>query len=217
MTFQLTFFDTEATDFDDTPERAAKVEIIEYAAVRWTDGNAQPICHEYAMPRNGCTEQAAKVNGYTPELWAERAATKFAGQHADTLCSALDGQTLAGSNPDFDMRMVKRECERIARVAPNWSYRSVNTASAAIFLWLSGAVENTKLNTLGAFFGCNEQRHTALDDCYLAIAVFEGLHDLYVYRSKMVREGLIEIANDEKTDNDLRDYALALSEGQFDS
>lgn len=215
MTFQLTFFDTETTDFDETPEQAARVEIIEYAAVRWTDGNAQPLVHEYVAPRNGCQPGAAKVNGYTPELWSELKADKFSGVDADNIGSALDGQMVAGSNPDFDVRMVKREFDRIARPYPNWAYRTMNTASASIWMWMAALVQNTKLNTLGEYFGLEAQHHTALDDCYLAISVFEKMHDLYVYRPKMMREGLIEIANDEATDAVLRDYALKLSEGDF--
>lgn len=121
---------------------------------------------------------------------------------------------IAGSNPDFDVRMVKREFDRICRKYPNWAYRNFNTASASIFLYMTGAVENTKLATLAAYFGCEEQRHNALDDCYLAIKVFEGLHDIHVYQPKLMREGLLEIANDEVTDKVLRDYALALAEGR---
>lgn len=212
----LHFLDTEDTDLDETPEQAAKVEIIEYAVVRWTDGNAQPLCHEYVMPRQrACAPKAKAVNGFTVEAWAERKAHVFADVNACQLTEALENAFIAGSNPDFDKRMVQRECLRMAKPAPKWSHRSLNTASLGMPLWMLGEVQSCGLQALGAYFGCEaEQSHTALGDCYRAITVWEGLYDLYVYKPKVMREGLLEIANDPETDEALRSFAGMLAEGR---
>ena len=190
------------------------LEIVELAVVRWTDGNSQPMLHEHYLPRHGISDEAAKCHGHTIESLTARGAHKWAAHDCDNIAALLKRQTVAGSNPAFDVARIAFECERMAKPAPDANYWMLNTSDMGMLLWMQHLVENTKLATLAKFFGLAEQEHTALADCYLAIGVFEAMHDLFVYRPKVMREALIEIAGDDATDPVLREFARTSSRGE---
>ena len=206
----LHFCDTETSKFIKPGE---VLEVVELAVVRWTDGNSQALLHEHYIPRHGISDEAARCHGHTIETLTAKGAHKWAGHDCDNITAMLKRQTLAGSNPNFDAQRIAFECERMAKPAPDWNYRMVDTSSVSILMWMQGLVENTKLATLAKYFGLPEQEHTALADCFTAIGVFEAMHDLFVYRPRIMREALDEIAGDDKTDMVLRDFALAAAQG----
>jgi DNA polymerase III epsilon subunit-like protein len=210
MSLVLHFVDTETSGL----EPLAGCEVLEYAVVRWCDGETETLVHTYVEPKHYVPAKVAKINGYAPELWRKHKATHWALSDGEVLAKLLDGAMIAGSNPDFDKRMIAAEMNRMGQAAPKWSHRSLNTASLGMPLHMLGAVESCGLDALGKYFGLETQEHTALADCYRAIAVWEGLFDLYIHQPKVMRDGLIEIANDELTDSVLRDYALKLSRGE---
>ncbi len=207
---KLYFFDTETTGLiDKNPE----AEIIELAVALWEDGAVTELYEKPFLPKHGCSEEAAKVNGYNAELWLQAGAKHFTNEDASDLQALLHGVYLAGSNPDFDKRMIAAECQRVGRQAPAWSHRSLNTASLAWPLWATGAVNDTGLVTLAKHFGIEHQAHSAMGDVKASIKAWESLFDLFIYKPKVMRDALLEIANDPQTDETLRDFARISADG----
>lgn len=204
------FIDTETTGLD--PLLGA--EIIEIACATWNDGDVSEEWHKLILPARGCPEEAAKINGYSEADWRANGAQPFSIQDAKYLIDRFEGHYIGGSNPDFDKRMIEASCHRCGQPKPKWSHSSLNTASLAWPLWAEGKVEQTGLVALAAFFGIEHAAHTAMGDVLATIAVWEALFDLYIYKPRVMREALIEIAGDDQTDAALRDFALAASKGE---
>jgi DNA polymerase-3 subunit epsilon len=207
---KLYFFDTETTGLIDKNPDA---EVTEIAIALWEDGAVKELYDRPFLPKHGCPEEVARINGYSEQLWKEAGAKPFSNEDASELQALLMGVYLAGSNPDFDKRMIAAECQRVGRQAPAWSHRSLNTASLAWPLWALGEVESTGLVSLTKHFGIEHQAHSAMGDVRAAIKVWEALFDLFVHRPKVYREALLAIAGDEKTDPELREFAKISAEG----
>jgi DNA polymerase-3 subunit epsilon len=204
------FIDTETTGLD--PVLGA--EIVELAIARWEDGAVEELLHRPFMPSNGCPEEAAKVNGYNEAEWLEAGAKEFGIADAKEIAALVKGAYIGGSNPDFDKRMIEGSCHRVGQPKPEWSHRSLNTASLAWPLWATGQVKRTGLVELAQFFGIEHEAHTAMGDVRASIEVWESLFDLFIHRPKVMRDALIEIANDEQTDAVLRSFADRASRGE---
>lgn len=188
---KLHFLDTESTGLD----VAAGVELTEVAIVLWEDGNVTELFERPFIPRRGCPENVARINGYDESLWREAGAKHFGIADARDLQRLLEGAYVAGSNPDFDKRMISAEHHRCGAPAPAWSHRSLNTASLAWPLWALGEVEGTGLGTLSKYFGIEHDAHSAIGDCRAAIKVWEALFDLYIHKPRVWRDALAEISN----------------------
>jgi DNA polymerase-3 subunit epsilon len=207
---RILFTDTETTGLD--PVLGA--ELIELAVIAWEDGATTELYEKPFLPKHGCPEAAAKINGYNETIWRECGAKEFTIADAKELAALFAGQYIGGSNPDFDKRIIEGECHRAGQPKPEWSRRSLNTASLAWPLWATGAVDSTGLVSLAAYFGIEHEAHSAIGDVRACIKVWEALYDLYIHRPKVMREALIAIAQDaaEKGDIDLATFAANAGE-----
>ena len=165
------FVDTETTGLDSTAE------VIDIAIVRWCDGDSKVLLNEKVKPRNGCSPEAARVNGYSEARW--EGATPWDKECTLAVHELLKGAYIGGSNPAFDKRMIDLECARTHDSAPRWNHRELNTASLGFLLWVTGEVRGTGLGDLAAYFGVAHDAHTALGDCRAAIAVWEKMFDRF--------------------------------------
>jgi DNA polymerase III epsilon subunit-like protein len=209
---RVVFFDTETTGLiDKNPE----AEIVEYAGATWDDGNVTGEFHRYVLPKNGCPEGAAKVNGYDEALWKSRSARPFVAADRLNLAQRLDGMMLGGSNPGFDKAMIRAECARLELPPPDWSYKHLDLGAFGLLLQLEGEVANAKLETLAAYFGLPHEAHTAMGDVKASIGVWEACFARFMAHPRVMRAGLLEIAEQAKTDGDaeLEEYARNASEG----
>lgn len=211
---KLIFIDTETTGFEDDPN----TEVIEYAFAEWDsdkagDNKVVRIDSQLVLPKNGCPEQAAKINGYSEQLWIDSGAKHWAQSDVEnTLAYLLPGCNIAGSNPRFDTRCLKREFQKHGALTewPRISHRYLNLASLAWPLWAMQEVESVGLESLAEYFSVEHKAHTAKGDVEASIAVWEKLFDLYVHGPKTMREALVEIGDDarSKGDSELANYCV---------
>lgn len=202
---KLVFLDTETTGLLKHPG----AEVIEYAFAIWEDGKIiQGIDSARCIPKNGCPEEASRVNGYTREAWEASGAKPFGAEDIDNVCSYLtDGCLIAGSNPDFDRNMLEREFVRMGR-SDRWPYishRSLNLASIGFLLWAEGEVDGVGLDYLAHFFGIDTtgKEHTAAGDVETGIKVWDALHDHFMWQPRKMRSALKGIAENYGEDPEL--------------
>lgn len=130
--------------------------------------------HTKIKPDKPVSEQAAKVNGYTLEAWADAppaadALDRFRAW-VEAVCKAY-GKTppmWAGCNPLFDLKFFKSDCRRAGVNTPEGlSYRVIDVQSMCFPLLLRGEVSSLGLKNLRKWAGCDgEQKHTAEDDVF---------------------------------------------------
>lgn len=166
------FIDTETTGLSDYSE------IIEIAIVRWCAGESEVLLNEKVKPKDGCSAEAARINGYNESLWSD--VPSWDSHCSSEIRQILDGAFIGGSNPGFDKKMITRECERTGFNSPRWSHRELNTASIGCLLWITGEVNSTGLGELARYYGVPHDAHTALGDCRAAISVWEKMFDQFV-------------------------------------
>lgn len=110
-------------------------------------------------------------------------------QALDTLgrCFLREGATVAGQNPGFDLRYLRRDWERLeAEYAvpdlwgpwPRLDYHVIDLCSPAFLLAMTGAIPGCSLRHTAPLAGRGPQKHRALDDVRDAIAVFWMLADM---------------------------------------
>lgn len=209
---RIVFFDTETTGLLDKNPHA---EIIEYAGATWDNGEVSGEFHKLVWPRHGCPDEAAKINGFDAARWSAEGAIAFNAGHARELAQRLDGMMIGGSNPAFDKAMMRAECSRQKLIAPDLSYKHLDLGAFGLLLQLEGEIENARLETLAEYFGIPHEKHTAMGDVRAAIGVWEACHDRFLYRPRIARAGLLEIADQALKDGDtqLEEYARNSAEG----
>lgn len=209
---RIHFFDTESSGLiDKNPE----AEVIEYAGAIWEDGEVTGRIHAYVVPQLPVHPKAAEVNGYTEELWRKRGACIWNLNNSRELGAWFEGAMIGGSNPDFDKKLIVRESKRAGVKVPAWHYKHLDLGSFGLLLQLEGEIENARLETLAAYFGIPHEAHTAMGDVEAAIKVWEACHDHFMFRPRIARQALINIAEQatEDGDTELAEYASNASEG----
>lgn len=100
------------------------------------------------------------------------------------------GATIAGQNPSFDLRYLKRDWRAREQLAayrfdltnlgpwPALDYHVIDLVSPAFLLAMTGAIPGCSLRHTAPLAGRGPQRHRALDDVLDAIAVFWLLADM---------------------------------------
>lgn len=190
-TQSIVFIDTETTNL---PEKGV-CEIVEYCLAEWQDGEIKRLDSKLVMPKVDPSPEVCAINGFERQLWAAHGALSFSVDDVDLINSYLPfGSIVGGSNPRFDKDRIAEEFKRLGKPTPKWSHRTIDTGALGSLLWLTGAVESTGLVALAKHFGVEHAAHTAEGDVRATIAVFEKFFDLYVYKPRLMREALQEIA-----------------------
>lgn len=189
---ELVFIDIE-TDALAGPD-ADTDKIIEVAAAR-VDLKTRATVDEWStLVHDG--------RGRAPEIGAFHAGG-FAGvdwssglsivQALDTLgrCFLREGATVAGQNPGFDLRYLRRDWETIEEYGatgggpwnpwPKLDYHVIDLVSPSFMLAMTGAIPGCSLRHTAPFAGHGPQKHRALDDVRDAIAVFWMLADAVAF------------------------------------
>lgn len=123
------FFDLETTGFIDKTTRPHTCpQIIQYAIVTWQDGRLVDVQQRFVQPLIPVEDQAAKVNGYTPEYWDYRQASPFNQTDVALFHSLFNRQIVGGHNVlGFDLPILEAECNRLGFAAPDHDYHVVDT------------------------------------------------------------------------------------------
>lgn len=167
------YLDTETTGLDPATDEILEVAIVrekvEYPYTR--RGEITTTWCRKITPQHieTASPEALKVNGYTPEAWAE--AVPFASV-AEEIVSLLTGGTLIGHNPKFDTGFVSAELKR-AGVEARISHRTIDTTTAAYLAWGLDGNLKLSLDNLRDHLGMSrEGAHTALRDALDCREVF---------------------------------------------
>lgn len=122
--------------------------------------------------------EAAKINGYTPELWAERGAV-YIEEVLPEVDRFLVGATPGGQNPDFDMRFLTAAYESANREMPKYDYHLVDVGMLAWPFVIAGILPGQSLRYSCEFFGLGKQAHSAKSDLDHTIGVYMKIMAIY--------------------------------------
>lgn len=187
---KIIFFDTETTGLDPQTD-----EIISYAFGIWEDGETTYTNTVYLTPTVPVSEGAARVNGYTPELWASRGAKPFSKEHYHDWVYYLQGpncrkpignssaqsehlskvDAIGGSNVlGFDLAFVKAACARFGLTPPKWPHRICELNALGFPLWVTGKSRGAGLGHLAQYFNISDKdAHSAEGDVKMSVLVWE--------------------------------------------
>jgi DNA polymerase-3 subunit epsilon len=172
---KIAFVDTETTGLD--PERD---EVIEVCVSLWDMGTSGPSFSSRFMPHGACGVEAAKVNGFSFELWSKTPAPYFTAEHATKIGNLIaQAGVLGGAATAFDRAFLMKAFERVRVPWPSITHRLVDVQSLALPLVYAGKIEKPSLENIAAYFNLGPVRHTAVDDCFQTIRVFEELLALF--------------------------------------
>lgn len=99
----------------------------------------------------------------------------------------VDGATIAGQNPEFDLRHLRRDFVASGRPWPQLDYHRFDLCSPAMFLTMAGSVESPSLRNTAPWAGCGPQKHRAADDVVQAIRVFWAMYDAFIGTKSIFR------------------------------
>lgn len=163
----------------ETSGLGASAQIIELAFVH-TDGQGRRAYGRWSSrialePGVVVGAEAARVNGYRPELWAY--APPLEAAMADFVVRLPPRFVLGGHNVAFDRGHIGRTLYQLELPEPGWAAATHDTMKLARKLLRKPRdVPNHKLSSVCAFLGLsNLYAHTALGDCERARAVFRRL------------------------------------------
>lgn len=145
---------------------AAQVLVIEKGSVEFA-GNA---FESKIKPDRQVGKVAARVNGYTPEAWADapdcRTVLTAFRKWVEAVCKIHDKPMWTGCNPLFDLKFYNSDRKRYDQAEPHGlGYRVIDVQSMAIPLLFRGEVKSVSLSALRKWAGIEgEQTHTALGD-----------------------------------------------------
>lgn len=153
------FFDCETSGLN-----PVRHEMLEVACIV-TDKTGERILSEYEtkiFPTMAVDEEAAKINGYSAEKWANEAVS------LDTAMRELlirgSGCVFAAHNAIFDFSFVEYAMTKRAQ-SWNGPRHKIDTVGLAWPLLKHGLVPNLKLTTLTEFFGIPHlNAHSAMAD-----------------------------------------------------
>lgn len=181
---RIIFIDTETTglnphrnEIDPTLGNC----ILSYTIQAWTDGVLGPAQTIHLLPTCPVEPGAAKVNGYSPEEWARRGATRSFGWEDCTNLNVLHDAIVGGHNVPFDLDFVAAEFARGKVASPKWNHRKVDTQALSMPLVALGAIKSAALAHVAAYWGIDHsQAHTSAGDVTTTIQVWERYVDLYL-------------------------------------
>lgn len=128
-------------------------------------------------PGDVVSPEAARLNGYDPEVWAREAVPMaeyrgFLSRHIPRGSVAVS----VGHNVSFDRDMIDQGYFKPAGFFCPLSYHKVDTVGIAMALKLAGVIrcENVRLTSVSAALGIEHGKaHTAMADLLVSKEIFE--------------------------------------------
>lgn len=151
-------------------------EIIEIAVVR-VDGKTLEIKKQMTVktkPTRPVSPEAARINGYTPEKWADAISIDHG---LKLMFPFIEGARWAGSNPSFDRQFVHQAARSAKIEFPRLStFRMIDT-NAMVEPWIfHGIIPHAGLDELIRLFDLPPRgEHSALQDALMAREVYKRI------------------------------------------
>ncbi len=173
---KLIFFDTETTGL-----RPGHDEVVEIASIM-TDLKLREVSRFEAriqFDETKITPEAAKVNGYNPEEWADAVPFQEWKDWLQRLCPRGNVAIGVGQNPRFDRDMIDFFYYKPAFFP--MSYHVIDVAAFSLAMKVAGVIEvpNVRLETMMEVFKLGKQTHRALGDCEAVLAIFKAIVKLF--------------------------------------
>ena len=171
------YVDTETTGLDDEQDELLEVAIVTEEVHPEDPYRAMPptFWAQKIKPVNPVPPEAARINGYTPELWAD--SVPFTVDLARTIGDKLKGGILIGHSISFDIGFLTSAFRRVG-AKPKFSHRNIDTIALAYDRWgIEGDIDQLSLDYLRTFLGippCTP--HNALTDAMDCRTVFHEIH-----------------------------------------
>lgn len=171
---RLFWLDCETTGLD--PEQNEIISICLATHEAQPEGPPLPVVFaKYFLPIGPVSPEAARVNGYSPERWAELGAEPWSLEDLRTIKHMVEGKIPAGHNVAFDLGFLTSYFRRAGRDVPGWSHRKLDTQAMAMPLYLAGEIKSAALAACAEHFGLGVQDHTSAGDVTMTIALFGKL------------------------------------------
>lgn len=153
MNKPLAFLDLETTGL-----YAGTHEIIEAAVIK-----GQKIFHVYVTPEHleRAHPRALQINGYNNKGWADGVSQKYL---AEKLADILDGCTIVGHNPRFDIEFIECLFEE-HNIPIGIDRRAIDTVTLAHLYLRPMGLKSLSMDSIRQFLGWEVRpKHNALDD-----------------------------------------------------
>lgn len=182
----LMFVDFETTGLDPFVDETIQISYlqIEHEDVMKNRFEPDDIKTFYIMPLtpqraflkvNGVC--AADINGFNVEEWAKKDAFRWIDVN-NFIYNTIRESRWVGVNPCFDYRFYTQLCNRhhITAAAPR-DYHLLDISSLAYHLYVSGRIENVKLDTIAKHFNLSRKgkHHKADEDVLLSAQVYRAI------------------------------------------
>lgn len=118
---------------------------------------------------HGVSAESIAVNGISEKMLHDAPAFEAV---AHTIHTLLDGRVVAGYGVSHDLPVLKKAFEALRHAPPTES--GLLDTAPLLKDHFGGRVQETKLDSLGHYFGLGGKRNRAAEDCRLAIATLKG-------------------------------------------
>lgn len=170
----LVFLDVETTGLD-----PAIHEIIEIAAVRVTPWGERVYAFDTkTLPTHieTASEEALRVNGYTPERWKDAVPLRFALVRFAMMFEGTVAPIVGGHNPRFDLGFTTAGFGLVGLEPPAIHHHIIDTSTLAWPLAVAGRLDSLSLGPLCELLGVsNDGAHGARVDVERCIAAYSRL------------------------------------------
>ena len=168
----LAFVDVETTGLDPWTHAIVEVAVLRvdpdtYAMLDQFQSRVRP------PPDVPVEADAARLNGYSPEAWADAPAE---AEVLPRVAEALRGSLVAGHNVAFDWSFLRAAFRRAGVVPADVDHHLLDTASLAWPLLRRGRVPSLSLRVLCAHFNIpSDGAHRAMPDVLRTVLLYRHL------------------------------------------
>ncbi len=158
-------------DFETTGLKAAKHEIVEIGAIRYSGNQRGAQYNQLINPDNGVTWAATRVTGLTAE---DLQGQPRLGTVIDSFLQFIRGAVLIAHNADFDASFLRAACAK-----HDWDFQCPIYCTLKMARELLPDLERRTLDALAAHYKLSfSSRHRSIGDAEVTAQVFAHMLDL---------------------------------------
>lgn len=153
-------------DLETTGLNSYNAEIIEFAAIKYINGQPVDKFHTLINPGVKIPKDATQVNHITDKMVEDQPRMDVV---IDKIYDFINHEVLAGYNVEFDIQFLNQAFKKHGKYIENIIVIDVLTLARKALR--KSEVENYKLDTIKQYFQIDTPSHRALDDCNSAFQV----------------------------------------------
>ena len=180
-------------DLETTGLNSYNAEIIEFAAIKYINGQPVDRLHALINPGVKIPKDATRVNHITDKMVENQPRID---EVIDKIYDFINHEVLAGYNVEFDIQFLNQAFKKHGKYIENIIVIDVLTLARKVLR--KSEVENYKLDTVKQYLQIDTPSHRALDDCDAAFQVMVRcveLNSLQPARSSKVDDQNVKMNN----------------------